>query len=298
MGPMCASRACQSARSRVEGGSRRRAEATLELDARYAPIPADTQAILRQKTLLGETYVELTPARRVRGACPRAATCPRPGLEAVSSTRSSAPSTGNAGGLPGLDAGPGRRARGRGEDFSVAIASLEPFADEAERAAPARYPERGGPRVRARAARSSARCPSARASSGADRERERRVRDDGAAQRGPRRGVHDLPDVPARVAGDAYAPRRSSRSTPIRSSPRCARRRASSAPTREALADLSPELEVVLPRLRHDRRRAEPACGRPAACWTTTCRRCSGASTDWLAPVNAIFEVAAATAAR
>ena len=27
----------------------------------YAPIPSDTRAILRQKTLLGETYVELTP---------------------------------------------------------------------------------------------------------------------------------------------------------------------------------------------------------------------------------------------
>ncbi len=33
----------------------------LELDSRYAPIPRDTRAILRQKTLLGETYVELTP---------------------------------------------------------------------------------------------------------------------------------------------------------------------------------------------------------------------------------------------
>ena len=33
----------------------------LELDSRYAPIPRDTRAILRQKTLLGETYVELAP---------------------------------------------------------------------------------------------------------------------------------------------------------------------------------------------------------------------------------------------
>jgi phospholipid/cholesterol/gamma-HCH transport system substrate-binding protein len=33
----------------------------LELEARYAPIPRNTRAILRQKTLLGETYVELTP---------------------------------------------------------------------------------------------------------------------------------------------------------------------------------------------------------------------------------------------
>jgi phospholipid/cholesterol/gamma-HCH transport system substrate-binding protein len=33
----------------------------IEIDARFAPIPNDTRAILRQKTLLGETYVELSP---------------------------------------------------------------------------------------------------------------------------------------------------------------------------------------------------------------------------------------------
>jgi len=35
-------------------------EATIELAPKFAPIPSDTRAILRQKTLLGETYVELT----------------------------------------------------------------------------------------------------------------------------------------------------------------------------------------------------------------------------------------------
>jgi virulence factor Mce-like protein len=33
----------------------------IELESRYAPIPSNARAILRQKTLLGETYVELTP---------------------------------------------------------------------------------------------------------------------------------------------------------------------------------------------------------------------------------------------
>src|SRR3954447_16193627 len=33
----------------------------IQLDAQYAPLPSDARAILRQKTLLGETYVELTP---------------------------------------------------------------------------------------------------------------------------------------------------------------------------------------------------------------------------------------------
>jgi phospholipid/cholesterol/gamma-HCH transport system substrate-binding protein len=36
-------------------------DTTLEIDSRFAPIPRNTRAILRQKTLLGETYVELTP---------------------------------------------------------------------------------------------------------------------------------------------------------------------------------------------------------------------------------------------
>jgi phospholipid/cholesterol/gamma-HCH transport system substrate-binding protein len=38
-----------------------RADATIELDARYAPLSSDARAILRQKTLLGETFVALTP---------------------------------------------------------------------------------------------------------------------------------------------------------------------------------------------------------------------------------------------
>jgi phospholipid/cholesterol/gamma-HCH transport system substrate-binding protein len=35
-------------------------EATVAIDPKFAPIPSDTRAILRQKTLLGETYIELT----------------------------------------------------------------------------------------------------------------------------------------------------------------------------------------------------------------------------------------------
>ena len=38
-----------------------RTQATIELRARFAPVPADTRAVLRQKTLLGETFVTLSP---------------------------------------------------------------------------------------------------------------------------------------------------------------------------------------------------------------------------------------------
>jgi virulence factor Mce-like protein len=38
-----------------------RTVATIELEREFAPLHADAQAMLRQKTLLGETYVQLTP---------------------------------------------------------------------------------------------------------------------------------------------------------------------------------------------------------------------------------------------
>jgi phospholipid/cholesterol/gamma-HCH transport system substrate-binding protein len=38
-----------------------RSEVEIELQSRYAPLPSDAHATLRQKTLLGETYVELSP---------------------------------------------------------------------------------------------------------------------------------------------------------------------------------------------------------------------------------------------
>ena len=37
---------------------------TIELDSKYAPMKSDARAILRQKTLLGETYVEVTTGTR------------------------------------------------------------------------------------------------------------------------------------------------------------------------------------------------------------------------------------------
>jgi phospholipid/cholesterol/gamma-HCH transport system substrate-binding protein len=43
----------------AEGG--RRVLAEVEVDSKFAPVRRDTRAILRQKSLLGETYVELSP---------------------------------------------------------------------------------------------------------------------------------------------------------------------------------------------------------------------------------------------
>jgi phospholipid/cholesterol/gamma-HCH transport system substrate-binding protein len=48
-----------------KGGARTIVE--VQLDSEYSPIPKDTNAILRQKTLLGETYLELAPGHKSTG---------------------------------------------------------------------------------------------------------------------------------------------------------------------------------------------------------------------------------------
>ena len=121
---------------RIELNEQGRAEATVELDSAYAPIPTDTQATLRAKTLLGETYVELSPGSEESdplaegGAIPEAQVAESVQLDEIFRT---------------FDA-PTRTAfqtwmqsqalafRGRGADFNAAIAGLESFAEEADTA--------------------------------------------------------------------------------------------------------------------------------------------------------------------
>ncbi|MDX6587325.1 MAG: phospholipid/cholesterol/gamma-HCH transport system substrate-binding protein [Solirubrobacterales bacterium] len=112
------------------------AEATIELDSAFAPIPSDTTATLRQKTLLGETYVELSPGSDEAepldedGDLPAAQVSESVQIDEVFRTFDE----------------PTRQAfqswmqtqaaalKGRGEDFSQAIGSLEPFARQATEA--------------------------------------------------------------------------------------------------------------------------------------------------------------------
>jgi phospholipid/cholesterol/gamma-HCH transport system substrate-binding protein len=61
---------------KVQPGVRNRTDATIELRTRYAPIPRDARAVLRLKTLLGETYIELTPGHKNRGAVPDGGSLP------------------------------------------------------------------------------------------------------------------------------------------------------------------------------------------------------------------------------
>jgi virulence factor Mce-like protein len=57
-------------RSKNLDKSLNRTRVVLKIDPKYAPIPKDTKAILRQKTLLGETFVELSPGNPASGKLP------------------------------------------------------------------------------------------------------------------------------------------------------------------------------------------------------------------------------------
>src|SRR3954470_1722276 len=54
---------------------------TLDIDPKFAPLPKDTRFILRQKTLLGETYAELTPGDPHKGYLQDGGVIPRPSVE-------------------------------------------------------------------------------------------------------------------------------------------------------------------------------------------------------------------------
>jgi phospholipid/cholesterol/gamma-HCH transport system substrate-binding protein len=120
----------------IELGENGLAEAQLELEESYAPIPMDTEATLRQKTLLGETYVELTPGTDDSGTIPEGGELPEAQVsDAVQldeifrafddRTRAS---------FQAWMQGQAASLRGRGDDLSMAIATLDPFAEDANRA--------------------------------------------------------------------------------------------------------------------------------------------------------------------
>ncbi|MDQ2676195.1 MAG: MCE family protein [Actinomycetota bacterium] len=121
--------------SAVERDVEGTAEATLELDSAYAPIPADTRAVLRQKTLLGETYVELSPGSQESDAVPEGGSIPMAQVsDAVQLDevfRAFDSQTQEA--FRVWMQGQAAAFEGRGDDFSAALASLAPFADEADR---------------------------------------------------------------------------------------------------------------------------------------------------------------------
>ncbi len=104
--------------------------AVMEINPQFAPRPVNTRAILRQKTLLGETYVELSPGSRQTGELPDHETLP-PGqvaptvqLDQILSTFD--PTTRQA--FETWMQQQGTALTGRGQDLNAALAELAPFA--------------------------------------------------------------------------------------------------------------------------------------------------------------------------
>jgi phospholipid/cholesterol/gamma-HCH transport system substrate-binding protein len=114
----------------IDLGDDGRTDATIELQDKYAPIPEDTRAILRQKTLLGETYVELTPGTKGAPRIPENGTLATarvaPTVELDEIFRSLNKKTRESFQVWQQDLGAG--IQGHGQDFSDALGSLDPFA--------------------------------------------------------------------------------------------------------------------------------------------------------------------------
>ena len=109
--------------------------AVIEIDSRYAPRSADTRAILRAKTLLGETYIELTPGSRLGpklpdgGTIAQAQISPTVQLDQILSTFD--PKTRRA--FSTWMQQEGIALTGRGEDLNAALGQLFPFATNVDR---------------------------------------------------------------------------------------------------------------------------------------------------------------------
>jgi phospholipid/cholesterol/gamma-HCH transport system substrate-binding protein len=114
-----------------------RNEVTLEIAHQYAPVRRNVHAILRQKTLLGETYVELIPGPRTGPPIPEGGRLPNSQV---------APSVTFDDILSALDPKTRRAFQlwqqtlaagfaGRGEDLNAAFATLEPLVGHANQLA-------------------------------------------------------------------------------------------------------------------------------------------------------------------
>jgi phospholipid/cholesterol/gamma-HCH transport system substrate-binding protein len=104
--------------------------AVMEIDPQFAPRPADTRAILRQKTLLGETYIELSPGSPNGRKLPDGATLPRgqiaPTVQLDQILSTFDPKTRQA--FETWMQQQGTALTGRGQDLNAALAELYPFA--------------------------------------------------------------------------------------------------------------------------------------------------------------------------
>jgi phospholipid/cholesterol/gamma-HCH transport system substrate-binding protein len=111
------------------------AHATIEIAGKYAPIPANMHAILRQKTLLGETYVQLKPEGAGSKTLPDGAQLaeaqvePSVTLDDILATLTPQTRRSFQVWMQSLAEGLG----GRGEEINSSFAQLQPFIEDANK---------------------------------------------------------------------------------------------------------------------------------------------------------------------
>jgi phospholipid/cholesterol/gamma-HCH transport system substrate-binding protein len=112
-----------------------RSDVTIEMERKYAPIKVDARAILRQKTLLGETYVELTPgtasAKNVKEGGRLSASRISPTVELDEIFRAFNKPTRLA--FQTWMQSQAKAIKGRGLDISDALGDLAPFSQDTEK---------------------------------------------------------------------------------------------------------------------------------------------------------------------
>jgi virulence factor Mce-like protein len=105
---------------------------TMDIDQQYAPIPADTRAILRQKTLLGEAYITLSngnsngPKLADGGTIPRSQIEPTQALDQVLNSFDAQTQRN----LQRVLLGIGVSLAGRGQDLNDAFGNFAPAASQ------------------------------------------------------------------------------------------------------------------------------------------------------------------------
>jgi phospholipid/cholesterol/gamma-HCH transport system substrate-binding protein len=112
-----------------------RAHVTIEVASKYAPIPSNMSAILRQKTLLGETYVQLKPHGGQAASLPDGAQLPNTQVEPAVTLddilSALTPETRRSFQvwMQSLAEGLG----GRGEEINSSFAVLQPFVEDSNK---------------------------------------------------------------------------------------------------------------------------------------------------------------------
>jgi ABC-type transporter Mla subunit MlaD len=106
--------------------------ATIEIDRRFSPVHTDARALLRQKTLLGETFVEMTLGNEAQPIVPEGGRLPdsqiRPSVELDEILDSLDPYTRQAFRTWQRDLG--SSVQGRGQDLNDSFGNLPAFAEE------------------------------------------------------------------------------------------------------------------------------------------------------------------------